>query len=79
MLIAAGVVADLRALALNVTPPAVPRRTPRELDDDHVLARATASSADLIVSGDRRDVLPLQTCQGVPIVSLREAFGRLTV
>ena len=75
----AGIVADLRALALIVTPPTVPRVVARDPDDDQVLACAVASSANLIVSGDKRDLLPLQTYQGIPIVSPREALGRITV
>ena len=50
---------------------------PPDPDDDHVLAAALAGSADLIASGDKRDLLPLGSYQGIPIVTAREAVERL--
>ncbi len=46
-------------------------------DDNPILATAIAGDADLIVSGDRGDMLALGTAQGIPIVTAREASGRL--
>jgi putative PIN family toxin of toxin-antitoxin system len=46
----AGIVDDLRKLALLVTPPSVPRVVALDPDDDQVLACALAAGADLIVS-----------------------------
>jgi putative PIN family toxin of toxin-antitoxin system len=46
-------------------------------DDDHVLACATASSADLIVSGDR-DLLTLKIFRSIPIVTPAEAVKIVT-
>ena len=74
----ADIVNDLQALALIVTPPSAPRVVALDPDDDQVLACAVASNADLIVSGDKRDLLPLQTYQGIPIITAREAVERIT-
>ena len=71
------IVDDLRRLAVVVSPPSVPRVVPTDPDDDHVLAAALAGNADLIASGDKRDLLPLGTFQGIPIVTAREAVERL--
>lgn len=68
---------DLRKLAIVVTPTNVPRVVPTDPDDDHVLAAALAGAADLIASGDRRDLLPLGNYAGIPIVSAREAIERI--
>jgi predicted nucleic acid-binding protein len=68
---------DLRKLAIVVTPTNVPRVVPTDPDDDHVLAAALAGAADLIASGDRRDLLPLGNYAGIPIVSAREAMERI--
>ena len=50
---------------------------PTEPDDDHVLAAALTGGADLIASGDKRDLLPLVSYQGIAIVSAREALDGL--
>jgi putative PIN family toxin of toxin-antitoxin system len=73
----AGIVDDLRRLAVVVSPSSVPRVVPTDPDDDHVLAAALAGSADLIASGDKRDLLPLGSYQGIAIVTAREAVSRL--
>lgn len=69
---------DLRKLAIVVTPASVPRVVPNDPDDDHVLAAALAGAADLIAWGDRRDLLPLGSYAGIPIVTGRQAWERLT-
>jgi putative PIN family toxin of toxin-antitoxin system len=51
-------------------------RTCRDVDDDNVLAAATAASADLIVSGDR-DLLILQSFNGTPILNATDALARM--
>jgi uncharacterized protein len=76
-LTAAAAVEDLRRIATIVTPAAVPRVVPTDADDDHVLAAALAAGADLVASGDRRDLLPLGSYQGIPIVTARVALERL--
>ena len=68
---------DLRKLAVVVTPTNVPRVVPTDPDDDHVLAAALAGAADLIASGDRRDLLPLGSYASIPIVTAREAMERI--
>ncbi|MEJ8846251.1 putative toxin-antitoxin system toxin component, PIN family [Variovorax rhizosphaerae] len=73
------ITADLRLLAIVVTPASVPRVVPTDPDDDQVLAAALAGAADLIASGDRRDLLPLASYEGIPIVSAREAWDRLSL
>ena len=74
----AGVVDDLRRLALVVSTPLTPPRVVQtDPDDDHVIAAAIACSAILIASGDKRDLLPLGSYQGISIVTAREATDRL--
>jgi len=68
---------DLRGLAVVVAPVKVPRVVPTDPDDDHVLAAALAGAVDLIASGDRRDLLPLGSYAGIPIVTAREAMERI--
>ena len=72
-----GIVDDLRRLAVIVVPTDVPRVVPTDPDDDQVIAAAVAGQADLIASGDKRDLLPLGSFQGIPIVTAREAVQRL--
>ena len=45
--------------------------------DNPILAAGLAGQADLIVSGDKRDMLALRHAEGIPIVSPREAAARL--
>ncbi|WP_332743602.1 putative toxin-antitoxin system toxin component, PIN family [Hydrogenophaga sp.] len=74
---AEALVQDLRAIFLVVAPEAVPRVVPSDPDDDHVLAAALAAGADLIASGDRRDLLPMGNYEGIPIVTARDALQRI--
>ena len=46
-------------------------------DDDHVLAAALTGAADLIATGDKRDLLPLGSYQGIPIVTAKAALERI--
>jgi len=73
------IVADLRRIAVVVMPTSVPRVVPTDPDDDHVLAAALASAADLIASGDRRDLLPLGSYKSIPILTAREAWEHLAL
>lgn len=68
---------DLRKIAIVVVPASVPRVVPTDADDDQVLAAALAATADLIASGDRRDLLPLGSYEGIPIVTAAQALQRL--
>ena len=73
----AGIVDDLRRIAIVVSPIDTPRVVPTDPDDDHVLAAALAGHADLIASGDKRDLLPLGSYEGIEIVTVRVAVERL--
>jgi uncharacterized protein len=64
-------------MAVVVSPAGVPRVVPTDPDDDHVIAAAVAGQADLIASGDKRDLLPLGSFQGIPIITAREAVELL--
>ena len=72
-----GIVDDLRRIAVVVSPTDTPRVVPTDPDDDHVIAAAVTGQADLIASGDKRDLLPLGSFQGIDIVTAREAVERL--
>ena len=72
-----GIVDDLRRLAVIVSPANTPRVVPTDPDDDHVIAAAVSSQADFIASGDKRDLLPLGSYTGIPIITAREAVERL--
>jgi uncharacterized protein len=72
-----GIVDDLRRVAIVVSPTDTPRVVPTDPDDDHVIAAAVAGQADLIASGDKRDLLPMGSFQGIAIVTAREAVERL--
>jgi uncharacterized protein len=64
-------------VAILVQPSAVPRVVLNDPDDDQVPACALAARADLIVSGDRKHLLPLGSYQGIPIVNAAEALTRI--
>lgn len=68
---------DLRALAVVVSPSMVARVVLADPDDDHVLAAALTGAADLIATGDKRDLLPLGSYQGISIVTAKEALERI--
>ena len=46
--------------------------------DNPILAAAIAGKADLIVSGDKKHMLALGEVEGIPIVTARDALGRLS-
>lgn len=71
------IVEDLRALAVVVSPSMVARVVVADPDDDHVLAAALTGAADLIATGDKRDLLPLGGYQGISIVTAKEALERI--
>ncbi|MBI4755857.1 MAG: putative toxin-antitoxin system toxin component, PIN family [Betaproteobacteria bacterium] len=60
-----------------VEPASVPRVVADDVDNDHVIAAAVAAHADLIVSGDRKHLLPLGSHQGIPIVEAAPALRRI--
>ena len=44
------------------------QRHQNDPDDNHILACAKSGRADVIVSGDKRHLLPLKEYEGMPIV-----------
>jgi len=74
---AAQLVSQYSALVSIVTPAHVPRVVPDDADDDHVIAAAVAARAALIVTGDRKHLLPVGRHEGIAIITAREAIERL--
>lgn len=60
-----------------MAPADTPRVVPTDPDNDHIIAAAVTGQADLIASGDKRDLLPMSSFAGVLIVTAREAVERL--
>lgn len=73
----AALVAQYTALVSLVAPASVPRVVADDADDDHVIAAAVAARAELIVTGDRKHLLPIGSHQGIAIVTAREVVERL--
>ena len=48
-------------------------------DDNVIIGTAIAGGADMIVSGDKRDMLALAEVEGIPIVSARDAVKLLSI
>ena len=61
------VVADLNILKRSPDP-----------KDDMLLATAVAGQADLLVTGDKRDILALGTVEGIPICTAPDAMALLS-
>jgi putative PIN family toxin of toxin-antitoxin system len=74
---AATVLADDVAVIELVAPTTVPRVVPGDIDDDQVIAAAVAAQADLIVSGDRKHLLPVGSHAGIAIIDAAEALRRI--
>ncbi|MFN8994964.1 MAG: putative toxin-antitoxin system toxin component, PIN family [Pseudomonadota bacterium] len=73
----AALVAQYTALVSLVAPASVPRVVANDADDDHVIAAAVAARAELIVTGDRKHLLPIGSHQGIAIVTAREVVDRV--
>lgn len=73
----AALVAQYTALVSLVVPASVPRVVANDADDDHVIAAAVAARAELIVTGDRKHLLPIGSHQGIAIVTAREVVERI--
>ena len=74
---ASAVLADYVDAIELVEPVTVPRVVVGDVDDDQVIAAAVAARAILIVSGDRKHLLPLGSHQGIDIVEAAEAIRRI--
>jgi putative PIN family toxin of toxin-antitoxin system len=61
-------------LAALVQPAAIAPTVLDDPDDDQVLPCAVSARADLIVSGDRRHLIPLGRFEGMPIILPAEAL-----
>ena len=68
--LAGRLVNDLRSLAVAVTDLPVVTASP-DPDDNHLLALAEAGSADVLLTGDKRDLLALQRYAGTRIIGVR--------
>lgn len=64
-----------RADVIESPPPVTISRDPK---DNPIIAAAIAGKADLLVTGDKRDLLSLQEVEGIPVVTAREALKRLS-
>lgn len=73
----AALVTQYTALVSLVAAAGVPRLVANDADDDHVIAAAVAARAELIVTGDRKHLLPIGSHQGTAIVTAREVVDRL--
>ena len=73
----AALLAQYTALVSLVAPVSVPRIVINDADDDHVIAAAVAARAELIITGDRKHLLPIGNHQGIAIVTAREVLDRL--
>jgi putative PIN family toxin of toxin-antitoxin system len=71
------IVMELRRLAHVVAPTQVPRIIAADADDDHVLACAVVSQADLIISGDKHLHSLGGQYLGIPIVRPAEAVSMI--
>jgi predicted nucleic acid-binding protein len=70
-------VGQYSGLVSLVVPASVPRIVAGDADDDHVIAAAVAARAELIVTGDRKHLLPIGSHQGIAIVTAREVVERI--
>lgn len=71
-------VAQYTSLVTLVVPASVPRVVAADADDDHVIAAAVAARAELIVTGDRKHLLPIGLHRGIAIIEAAEALRRIT-
>lgn len=71
-----GLVLGYSELAILVQPMPIPPTILADPDDDHVLACALASDAELIVSGDKH-LLGLGAFKGIEIITAAQALERI--
>ena len=56
-------------IAEIITPKTIPAIIKNDPADNQILACAVSGKADLIISGDRRHLLPLKEYEGIPIIA----------
>ena len=66
---------DTRAVILDQLPDVVASPDP---SDNQILATAVAGTVDLIITGDRKGMLDLQSIEGIPIMTARDALELVT-
>jgi putative PIN family toxin of toxin-antitoxin system len=72
-------VSNYAALVSMVSPTTVLPVVLNDTDDDHVIAAAVAARAQMIVTGDRKHLLPIGSHQGIAIVTARDLLDRLAL
>ncbi len=70
-------IAQYAAVVSLIVPTSVLRVVAGDADDDHVIAAAVAARAELIVTGDRKHLLPIGSHRGIAIVTARDVVERL--
>lgn len=70
-------VATVKQRSMLVSPRIIPRVIKRKRDDNAILACAEAGCADVLVTGDKRDLLVLKQYCGIPIVAPRTFYDIL--
>ena len=73
---AAAIVENIGTRAVIVDRPPMVKFSP-DPKDSPILAAAGAGKANLIVSGDKKHMLALRDVEGIPVVSARDALGRI--
>ena len=73
---AAAIVENIGTRAVIVDRPPMVNFSP-DPNDSPILAAAGAGKANLIVSGDKKHMLALRDVEGIPVVSARDALGRI--
>jgi predicted nucleic acid-binding protein len=68
------VIENLDSMAIMVAD-LVPVEALPDPDDNWIIANAIAGEADMIVSGDKSDLLTLDSVQSIEIVTLRTALN----
>jgi predicted nucleic acid-binding protein len=72
-----GMLELLAEVALNVATPAGADPLSGDSADDRILAAAHAAGAEVLVSGDRRHLLPLGTVAGMRIIRPQDLLAEL--
>ena len=66
------------AMLANIVKPEMVPRIVRDVDDDEVIACATAAKVEIVVSGDK-DLLVLHPYQNISMLNPTDAFSQITL